>query len=536
MYTALYRKKRPTKFIDIIGQGPIVTTLTNQIKGKHISHAYLFCGTRGTGKTSTAKVFARAVNCTNAAEIGEPCNECETCKDILTDRNLNVIEIDAASNNGVENIRDLREEVKYLPTTGIYKVYIIDEAHMLTTAAFNALLKTLEEPPKHVIFILATTDPQKLPATILSRCQRYDFKRITRSDMAATLSAYMEKDNISADTDALEYIASVSDGAMRDALSILDQCISLYTTESITLDKVQNLLGAMDHTALFAYGEALIQMDSAAALAIIARAAKEGRDLSRFTADIITHFRNLLVAAQVTDHTDILDYSPETVERFRKQGIAVPPETLIGFIKEFSELQNQLRYSSQERLGLEVCTIKLCSQIEANTLPSTATTAEATFNTVATPVSKVDTSTLATEFPPADFEDVHSTPSTQQLPEENSLKENSLKGKSLSKSSEIERGWKAFCGSFDMLLKPMLSTSRVECDGNNITVICRNQASANYVNEQKNLISSELAKHFQLPEEPYIVITHNEGYNKESENEAFKESIRTQINMPVEFE
>ena len=506
LYTALYRKKRPTTFSDIIGQGPIVTTLTNQLKGRHISHAYLFCGTRGTGKTSTAKVFARAVNCPKAVDFGEPCNDCDTCRDILADRNLNVIEIDAASNNGVENIRDLREEVKYLPTTGTFKVYIIDEAHMLTTAAFNALLKTLEEPPNHVIFILATTDPQKLPATILSRCQRYDFKRITRSDMVTTLAAYMEKDNIIADLDALEYIASVSDGAMRDALSILDQCISLYTTESITLDKVQTLLGAMDQSALFDYGGALIKSDSATALAIIAKATKEGRDLSRFTSDIITHFRNLLVAAQITDHTDILDYSTETVERFRKQSADATPETLIGFIKEFSELQNQLRYSSQERLGLEVCTIKLCSRNEISAQPIA---------------------------PVSDFKSISSE---QIIPEQTPPPlQISSQEKESNKPTDIEKNWKSFCGNFTGLLKQMLSICKVE-GGENITIICRDQASANYVKDQKNLILAEMVKYFNLPNEPIIVFKHDEGYNKADGNEIFKESIRTQINMPVEFE
>jgi len=352
MYTALYRKKRPTSFAAVVEQSHIVTTLTNQLRRGQISHAYLFCGTRGTGKTTTAKIFARAVNCPSSVETGEPCNDCDTCKDILADRNLNVIEIDAASNNGVDNIRDLREEVKYPPSQGAYKVYIIDEVHMLTTAAFNALLKTLEEPPDHVIFILATTDPQKIPATILSRCQRYDFKRITRQGMVSALHKIMESDNHPVETDALEYIASVSDGAMRDALSILDQCLALGG--ELTLAKVQDLLGAVDQQSLFDYTAALIANNTDDALQIITQASKEGRDLSRFLADIIRHLRNILVAAQISDKSDILDYAPETIARFREQGGLISPIALIDYIKDFSEQQNQLLYSSQERLMLEV--------------------------------------------------------------------------------------------------------------------------------------------------------------------------------------
>ncbi|MCL2014988.1 MAG: DNA polymerase III subunit gamma/tau, partial [Defluviitaleaceae bacterium] len=339
MYTALYRKKRPKNFNSVIGQKAIVATLKNQLHMQRISHAYLFSGTRGTGKTSTAKIFARALNCPQSQTLGEPCNECEICTDILAERSLNVIEIDAASNNGVDNIRELREEVKYPPATGTHKVYIIDEAHMLTVAAFNALLKTLEEPPQHVIFILATTDPQKVPATILSRCQRYDFKRISKADMVETLLDYMAADNVTIEKPALEYIASVSDGAMRDALSILDQCLSLYITAEnsvITLTQAQNLLGAVDQNTLFEYTNALFSKNTQKALEIIANAFNEGRDLARLIADIIQHLRNVLVATQITNN-DILDCSQETLQLYKNQ--AQNPMQLIAYIREFSEFQ-----------------------------------------------------------------------------------------------------------------------------------------------------------------------------------------------------
>ena len=244
-YTALYRKFRPSTFEDVKGQDHIVTTLKNQIRADRIGHAYLFCGTRGTGKTTIAKILARSVNCEHPVD-GSPCNECPTCKAILAGVSTNVIEIDAASNNGVDNIREIREEVAYRPTQGRYKVYIIDEVHMLSTGAFNALLKTLEEPPSYVIFILATTEANKIPVTILSRCQRYDFRRITIDTIAARLSELMEKEGVDVEEKAIRYVAKAGDGSMRDALSLLDQCIAFYLGQKLTYDKVLEVLGTVD--------------------------------------------------------------------------------------------------------------------------------------------------------------------------------------------------------------------------------------------------------------------------------------------------
>ena len=248
-YTALYRKFRPQEFEDVKGQEHIVTTLKNQIKADRIGHAYLFCGTRGTGKTTIAKILARAVNCEHPID-GSPCNTCKTCRAINEGTSMNVIEIDAASNNGVDNIREIREEVAYRPTTGKYKVYIIDEVHMLSTGAFNALLKTLEEPPSYVIFILATTEAHKIPITILSRCQRYDFRRITAETIAARLQELMDKEGNDVEEKAIRYIAKAADGSMRDALSLLDQCIAFYLGEKLTYEKVLENLGAVDTLSL----------------------------------------------------------------------------------------------------------------------------------------------------------------------------------------------------------------------------------------------------------------------------------------------
>jgi len=350
-YTALYRKKRPRTFGEIIGQQHIKRALLNQLMAGRVSHAYLFCGTRGTGKTSAAKIFARAVNCT-APQDGEPCNTCELCKNILAERCLDVAEIDAASNNGVDNIRDLREEVKYLPTMGRYKVYIVDEVHMLSSGAFNALLKTLEEPPEHVIFILATTDPQKIPATILSRCQRYDFRRISAEQMTVALQKYLTEENRAFEPDALEYIAYHSDGAMRDALSLLDQCLA--AGEELTIATVQDVLGAVDRARLFEFADALFQKDTAQIIEIITRAMDDGRDEARFAADLVRHFRDVLVAG-----LDGGDFHNEA--KYKAQAAKIPQNFLMQCITAFSEVQREMRFAPHKRTAFEVCALQICT-------------------------------------------------------------------------------------------------------------------------------------------------------------------------------
>ena len=276
-YTALYRKFRPQEFEDVKGQEHIVTTLKNQIKADRIGHAYLFCGTRGTGKTTIAKILARAVNCEHPVD-GSPCNTCKTCRAINEGTSMNVIEIDAASNNGVDNIREIREEVAYRPTTGKYKVYIIDEVHMLSTGAFNALLKTLEEPPSYVIFILATTEAHKIPITILSRCQRYDFRRITADTIAARLQELMDKEGNDVEEKAIRYIAKAADGSMRDALSLLDQCIAFYLGEKLTYEKVLENLGAVDTQVFSRMLRQILQQDTAGTIKTLDEIIIQGRD------------------------------------------------------------------------------------------------------------------------------------------------------------------------------------------------------------------------------------------------------------------
>lgn len=361
-YTALYRKWRPKTFDDVIGQEHIVRTLKNQIESNRIAHAYLFCGTRGTGKTSTAKIFAKTVNCQNVIE-GEPCNTCELCTEFGQGGGMNVIEIDAASNNGVENIREIREEVKYTPTKGRYKVYIIDEVHMLSTSAFNALLKTLEEPPPHIIFILATTDPQKIPATVLSRCQRFDFRRISIAEMTRKLYTYMEAENINIEERALAYIAGIADGSMRDALSILDQCISFYLGEEITIEKVFQVVGAVDTQVYYDMTKALHQQDTQKCMELIQDIQMQGRDLTQFVLGLIEHFRNLLITKAVKEADGILNHSKEQIERLREQGKQISGNTLLRYIRVFSELESEMKYATQKKVLLEVALMKLCQPL-----------------------------------------------------------------------------------------------------------------------------------------------------------------------------
>ncbi len=356
-YVALYRKWRPRTFDEVRGQDAIVTTLRNQVVSGRIGHAYLFCGTRGTGKTSMAKILARAVNCEHPVD-GSPCNECASCRAILDESSINVMEIDAASNNGVDNIRDIREQVQYPPTQGRYKVFIIDEVHMLSTGAFNALLKTLEEPPEYVIFILATTEVHKIPATVMSRCQRYDFKRIPAKVIEERLRQLTQAEHIDIEDRALGYIARTADGAMRDALSLLDECAAFRTEQTLTYDKVLEILGAADISMFAQMFEALCSGRTHEALSVIADAVEQGRDLSWFASDFLWYMRNLLVIGSMDDASEIVDASRENLEQMKAQSAGVSRDTLMRYIGIFGELANQMRYSSQKRVQLELAVMR----------------------------------------------------------------------------------------------------------------------------------------------------------------------------------
>lgn len=358
-YTALYRKFRPSEFEDVKGQDHIIKTLQNQIKANRIGHAYLFCGTRGTGKTTVAKIFAKAVNCEHPIN-GSPCGECEMCKTIAAGKSMNVIEIDAASNNGVDNIREIREEVTYRPTEGKYKVYIIDEVHMLSVGAFNALLKTLEEPPEYVIFLLATTERHKIPITILSRCQQYDFRRIGIETITDRLRQLMDIEQVEVEERALRYVAKVADGSMRDALSLIDQCIAFYLGQRLTYENVLEVLGAVDTDVFSKLLRKVLKRDVTGVLEMVEELVMGGREFTQLVADFVWYLRNLLLVKTSDNIEDVLDVSTENLKQLQEESKMIETETLLRYIRVFSELSGQIRFATQKRVLLEVTLIKMC--------------------------------------------------------------------------------------------------------------------------------------------------------------------------------
>ena len=372
-YTALYRKFRPLNFSEMVGQEHITRTLRNQVIEQRVGHAYLFNGGRGTGKTSAAKILARAVNCLNPKD-GEPCNECEICKAILSGSLTDVVEMDAASNNSVEDIRAIRDEVNFLPTRAKYRVYIIDEVHMLSTGAFNALLKTLEEPPEHVKFILATTEPQKLPATILSRCQRFDFKRISTQDIIKRLEIICKESNIQISKEALELIAILSEGAMRDAISILERCAA-EQTEEINEDKVRDLVGIPKITYINKLAKGIINKEPEEAINIVNTILEEGKDIDNFLWELIKYIKDILVYKS-TSKLEI--YNQEEIKNIKELADSTDKERLLRLIYELSELANNIKWSSQKAIMFEAGIIKAC--MEVNVVPQNVVAQEQVVN------------------------------------------------------------------------------------------------------------------------------------------------------------
>lgn len=363
-YTALYREWRPSTFKDVVGQKHITVTLKNQIKNQRIAHAYLFCGTRGTGKTSTAKILAKAVNCLDLRD-GEPCNECEMCKKINSNMLIDIEELDAASNNSVDNIRSIIEEVYYPPREAKYKVYIMDEVHMLSTGAVNAFLKTLEEPPSNVIFILATTDPQKLPITILSRCQRFDFKRIKSEEIFQRLRFIVNEQGFFADDNSLRLISRISDGAMRDALGILDQVISTGNGR-VEYEDVVSILGLITNENLINLTDSIIKKDIEQCVKIIEEIIFSGKDSNNIIKDLILHMRNLLIIKVSQNPYEVLDMSEENINLLKEQSQKVRVEEIMRFIRILQEAEEQSKWVKQSRIYLELAIIKMC-KIEYDT-------------------------------------------------------------------------------------------------------------------------------------------------------------------------
>lgn len=360
MYLALYRKYRPRTFEEVVGQDHIVKTLINQIKLDKISHAYLFCGSRGTGKTSTAKIFAKAINCTNSKN-GSPCLSCDTCK-ALDGTNIDVLEIDAASNNGVDEIRDLREKVKYPPVVGKYKVYIIDEVHMLSTSAFNALLKTLEEPPAHTVFVLATTEVHKLPATILSRCLRFDFKLVSLEDLTALLKKILTDEGVKFDEQAINVIARAGEGSVRDTLSIADRCVS-FAGDELTYQKVLSVLGVSERDVLIEMASHVLSKNVGEALVCLDKVLSQGKSPLVFSNDLISYYRDLLLIYTLGDKSrEIVVVKDDIYDKMKAQAVKENYAEIVKAIEVLSEIEQELRYSVQPRIVLETAVVKIVSE------------------------------------------------------------------------------------------------------------------------------------------------------------------------------
>lgn len=355
-YVALYREWRPKAFADIVGQEHISQTLQNALEANRIAHAYLFCGPRGTGKTSTAKVLAKALNCLDPLEL-EPCNKCENCNRINEGNSYDVFEIDAASNRGIDEIRDLREKVKFAPAEGKYKIYIIDEVHMLTAEAFNALLKTLEEPPRQVVFILATTEPHKIPLTILSRCQRFDFRRIGLPDIIERLKDIATHEKLTISDDALRVIAKRAEGGMRDALSILDQCIS-FSGKTISVEDITTILGTVNEEILQKISSAIIAKDTTLCLRLLDETIKQGKDARQLIKDVIEYFRNVLLVQVCTQVDGLVNVSENALAILKNQSAEVSQENILKIIDLLTETEKAMKWTTQPRLILEVGVIK----------------------------------------------------------------------------------------------------------------------------------------------------------------------------------
>ncbi|MDD4408232.1 MAG: DNA polymerase III subunit gamma/tau [Clostridia bacterium] len=357
IYQALYRKYRPKNFNEIIGQRHIVDTLANQIKANKIVHAYLFCGSRGTGKTSIAKIFARAINCENNVN-GSPCEKCNVCKAMNDAANIDIIEIDAASNNRVDEIREIREKVKFMPINARYKVYIIDEVHMLTDSAYNALLKTLEEPPEHIVFILATTEPHKLPPTILSRCLRFDFGLISVEELTVHLKNIFKNERIEFDEESVKAIASAGEGSVRDTLSIADS-VAAYCEGKISFEKVLDILNLNNNETLIELTNVLFKKDLGKCLEIIDRVYKQGKNMSVFAKDLSVHFRNLLVIKTCNEPNKILNLPDNLYEKFSAQAQTIESKDLMEAMKIFGNIESELKYALSPKILIETAVISL---------------------------------------------------------------------------------------------------------------------------------------------------------------------------------
>ncbi len=520
-YTALYRKWRPDNFEDVKGQEHIVTTLKNQVKANRIGHAYLFCGTRGTGKTTIAKIFARTVNCENP-DNGNPCGICDSCKSISSGTSMNIMEIDAASNNGVDNIREIKDEVFYPPAEGKYKVYIIDEVHMLSIGAFNALLKTLEEPPSYVIFILATTEVNKIPVTILSRCQRYDFKRITIDTIKERLQELMLRENLDVEEKALRYIAKAADGSMRDALSLLDQCIAFYLGERLTYEKTLTVLGAIDAEVYSEMLRLIINQDVSGAIHLLEAVIMRGSDITQFVTDFSWYFRNLLLVKSSDNMEDVLDMAAESVVRLKEEAAMIDSASIMRYIRIFSELAGQMKYAAQKRVLLEMTLIRLCK-------PAMDVDTDSLLERIRILEEKIEKGIPAAREP--------GMRKTENHKEELQKEKPAMKEKSKALSGDIKNivdNWKRFMAKFEYPARAFINQAKKYASPDDKLVIVGQDLTAHgYLERNKEHIESLLSE--MIGKNIEIIIPKFEG-NKHIEDSCLQLEQKILMNIETETE
>ena len=470
MYQALYRKWRPRSFDDVISQPHITTALRNQIREEKTAHAYLFTGSRGTGKTTCARILAKTVNCEHRTPEGNPCLECEICRDAERGALADIIEIDAASNNSVEDIRDLREGTVYLPERCRYKVYIIDEVHMLSTAAFNALLKTLEEPPSYVIFILATTEVHKIPITILSRCQRYDFKRISIDTITDRMKELMDTEQVQVEDRALRYIAKVADGSMRDALSLLDQCIAFHLGKELTYDMTLDVLGAVDTEVFSRLLRFVMDRNVLGCIELLEEIVMQGRELVQFVTDFTWYLRNLMLVQTADNLEDVIDMSTDNLANLKEEASMLSMDQIIRYIHIFSELSGQIRYAAQKRILVEIALIKLCK-------PEMETDQEAVLDRIRQVEEKVENGIVVTaaQMPAG-------APGAQGVPQAGVAKPKPQLPKAVPEDiQEIVRKWPAIVGNAENPMKMYLKNARLSLGGDNkLMVVLEDGLASDY--------------------------------------------------------